>query len=58
MLNLSGECPVCDYSLLGRWITGIMGVVAVGFFTIPFGLMSGSFENFLEEAHNKHTVTQ
>eukprot|EP00971_Amphidinium_carterae_P188901 3750213-Amphidinium_carterae.1 len=40
-----GECPVVDYGLAGRWMTGAMGVVGVGFFTIPFGLMSGGFED-------------
>jgi len=48
LLNLTGECPVVDYGLAGRWMTGAMGVVGVGFFTIPFGLMSGGFEEYLE----------
>lgn len=49
MLNLTGECPIVDYGLMGRWVTGLMGLLAVGFFTVPFGLMSGGFEEYLQD---------
>ena len=39
LLNLSGEAPLCHYSLPGKCIVGIMGIFATGFFGIPIGLL-------------------
>eukprot|EP00397_Hematodinium_sp_SG-2012_P001397 GEMP01001399.1.p1 GENE.GEMP01001399.1~~GEMP01001399.1.p1 ORF type:complete len:1177 (+),score=258.16 GEMP01001399.1:112-3642(+) len=49
LLNLTGESPLSDYSTVGRWITGIMGLVAVGFVTIPMGVLGNGFADWLDE---------
>ncbi|CAE8668111.1 unnamed protein product, partial [Polarella glacialis] len=49
LLNLSGECPLVDYTIGGRWLIALMGLLAVGLFTVPFGLLSGGFEAYLED---------
>ena len=47
LLNLSGESPLCDYSLMGRITTGFMGLIAVAFVTIPMGVLGAGFEDWL-----------
>jgi len=49
LLNLTGEAPLSDYSCAGRWITGLMGCVAVAFVTIPMGVLGNGFSSYLEE---------
>lgn len=44
LLNLSGESPLAQYSLLGKIITGIIGLFATGLFGIPIGVLgAGKF---------------
>jgi len=31
LLNLSGESPLCQYSLIGKVITGLLGLFATGY---------------------------
>ena len=40
LLNLSGESPLCKYRLVGRVLTGLIGIVATGLFAIPIGVLS------------------
>lgn len=49
LLNLSGESPVCDYTVWGKVITAVVGVTAVGWFGIPVGLLGAAFEEFVSE---------
>jgi len=37
LLNLSGECPLCDFTAYGKIITGCIGIFAVGLFGVPIG---------------------
>jgi hypothetical protein len=49
LLNLSGEAPLCQYTVPGKIISGIMGLVGVGFVSIPMGLLGGAFEEEVED---------
>ncbi|CAM9346447.1 unnamed protein product, partial [Phaeothamnion confervicola] len=49
LLNLSGEAPLCDYTMWGKLITGVLGCVAVGVFAIPVGLIGAGYEAWIEE---------
>lgn len=49
LLNLSGEAPLCQYSLWGKVITGILGLFATGVFGIPIGILGAGFEELVEE---------
>lgn len=37
LLNLSGEAPLCQYSIPGKVAVGILGVFATAIFGIPIG---------------------
>eukprot|EP00656_Telonema_subtile_P019556 TRINITY_DN2078_c0_g1_i5.p1 TRINITY_DN2078_c0_g1~~TRINITY_DN2078_c0_g1_i5.p1 ORF type:complete len:990 (+),score=271.81 TRINITY_DN2078_c0_g1_i5:278-3247(+) len=49
LLNLTGEVPLDAYTNWGKLINGIIGIVAVGSFSIPVGLLGAGFENWIEE---------
>lgn len=49
LLNLTGESPVCDYTNAGKLITGFMGLIGVGFTTIPMGVLGAGFQDWLSE---------
>jgi hypothetical protein len=49
MLNLSGENPLAQYSLVGKIATGILGLFATAIFGIPIGILGGGFEEVVEE---------
>eukprot|EP00960_Hanusia_phi_P001230 33801-Hanusia_phi.AAC.1 len=53
LLNLCGEVPLCDYSPLGKVISGVMGVLAVGTFAIPIGILGNGFEEWATERYSK-----
>lgn len=50
LLNLTGEAPLSDYSVWGRWISGTMGLIAVGVVTIPMGVLGNGFQDWLDES--------
>jgi hypothetical protein len=49
MLNLSGEAPLCDYTLFGRVIVGMLSIVAVAVFAVPVGALGAGFEGVISE---------
>jgi hypothetical protein len=49
LLNLSGEAPLCQYSVWGKVVTGILGLFATGIFGIPIGILGAGFEEVVEE---------
>ena len=49
LLNLSGEAPLCQYSVWGKVATGILGLFATGIFGIPIGILGAGFEQVVEE---------
>ena len=49
LLNLSGEAPLGDYTVMGKIITSFMGLVGVGFVTIPMGVLGSGFQDLLED---------
>ena len=46
-LNLSGEFPLCFYSPIGKFVTGIMSLFASGLFGIPMGVLGAGFEEMV-----------
>eukprot|EP00927_Polykrikos_kofoidii_P039095 TRINITY_DN3352_c0_g1_i1.p1 TRINITY_DN3352_c0_g1~~TRINITY_DN3352_c0_g1_i1.p1 ORF type:complete len:1262 (+),score=173.67 TRINITY_DN3352_c0_g1_i1:129-3788(+) len=53
LLNLSGECPLCSYTAPGQIVVGIIGVVAVGFVSIPIGILSAGLQEFFAGDDNE-----
>lgn len=51
LLNLTGEVPLCDYTPWGKVVSGIMGVVAVGSFAIPIGILGAGFEDWVSSRY-------
>mmetsp|Transcript_21568 Transcript_21568/g.31362 ORF Transcript_21568/g.31362 Transcript_21568/m.31362 type:complete len:1172 (-) Transcript_21568:211-3726(-) len=49
LLNLSGEAPLCDYTLVGRIIVGFLSIVAVAVFAVPVGALGAGFEGVISE---------
>jgi len=49
LLNLSGESPLCNYSVLGKISTGIIGLFATALFGIPIGVLGAGFEEVIDE---------
>jgi hypothetical protein len=49
LLNLSGESPLAQYSIPGKFATGIMGLFATAIFGIPIGVLGAGFESVIEE---------
>jgi hypothetical protein len=49
LLNLSGESPLCNYSLFGKIVTGVVGLFASGLFGIPIGIIGSGFEKVIAE---------
>mmetsp|Transcript_6366 Transcript_6366/g.13166 ORF Transcript_6366/g.13166 Transcript_6366/m.13166 type:complete len:767 (-) Transcript_6366:464-2764(-) len=49
LLNLSGECPLAQYSVVGKFATGLLGLFATAIFGIPIGILGGGFEEVVEE---------
>ena len=43
LLNLSGECPLCDFTVGGKIVTAIIGIFAVGIFGVPVGVFEVRF---------------
>eukprot|EP00978_Attheya_sp_CCMP212_P005123 scaffold11316_cov60-Attheya_sp.AAC.6 len=50
LLNLSGESPLCQYSIWGKVVTGIIGLFASGVFGIPIGVLGSGFEEIVVES--------
>jgi hypothetical protein len=49
LLNLSGEAPLCQYSIPGKVATGILGLFATAVFGIPIGILGAGFEEVIED---------
>lgn len=49
LLNLTGESPLAHYSVWGKIITGILGLLATGLFGIPIGVLGAGFETLVSE---------
>ena len=49
LLNLSGESPLCNYSVLGKILTGVIGLFATALFGIPIGVLGAGLEEVIEE---------
>lgn len=49
LLNLSGESPLAQYSIPGKFATGILGLFATAVFGIPIGILGSGFESVIEE---------
>eukprot|EP00927_Polykrikos_kofoidii_P086361 TRINITY_DN964_c0_g4_i1.p1 TRINITY_DN964_c0_g4~~TRINITY_DN964_c0_g4_i1.p1 ORF type:complete len:1265 (+),score=230.66 TRINITY_DN964_c0_g4_i1:161-3955(+) len=48
LLNLSGEVPLNAYTPMGQVTIGVMGVVAVGFVSIPIGVISAGLKDHFD----------
>lgn len=48
LLNLTGEAPLADYTVAGKIITALMGILAVGVFAVPTGLIAAGFSDWVE----------
>lgn len=55
LLNLSGEAPLAQYSLVGKIATGILGLFATGIFGIPIGILGAGFEQVVAEENKDNT---
>ena len=53
LLNLSGESPLCDYTVVGKITTGMLGIFAVGWFSIPVGLVGAGFEEWIDSLEDE-----
>jgi len=49
LLNLSGEVPLSDFTVGGRIVCGVMGIIAVGLFSIPVGIIGDGFADWADE---------
>lgn len=49
LLNLTGEAPLCQYSVWGKIATGLLGLFATGVFGIPIGILGAGFEEIVQE---------
>ena len=49
LLNMSGEAPLCDYTLFGRFVVGMLSIVAVAVFAVPVGALGAGFEGVISE---------
>jgi len=49
LLNLSGEAPLADYTLVGRFVVGFLSIVAVAVFAVPVGAIGSAFEEIIGE---------
>jgi hypothetical protein len=52
LLNMSGEAPLCDYTLPGRFIVGLLSITATAIFAIPVGAIGAGFEGVVGEIAN------
>mmetsp|Transcript_58146 Transcript_58146/g.138379 ORF Transcript_58146/g.138379 Transcript_58146/m.138379 type:complete len:1236 (+) Transcript_58146:117-3824(+) len=51
MLNLSGESPLCFYTVAGKFVTAVIGLCAVSFIGIPIGILGAGFQDWVSEHH-------
>mmetsp|Transcript_3570 Transcript_3570/g.8948 ORF Transcript_3570/g.8948 Transcript_3570/m.8948 type:complete len:1217 (+) Transcript_3570:60-3710(+) len=51
LLNLSGECPLCFYTVAGKFVTALIGLCAVSFIGIPIGILGAGFQDWVSEHH-------
>lgn len=51
MLNLSGECPLANYTTPGKIIIGIIGLFATAIFGVPIGILGAGFEELIAEKY-------
>ncbi|CAE7409298.1 Shal [Symbiodinium microadriaticum] len=58
LLNLSGEAPLCEYTPVGKFISALMGLIGVGFVTIPMGLLGSGFQDYLEQEDDDDPVAK
>jgi hypothetical protein len=49
LLNLTGESPLAQYSVWGKIITGMLGLLATGLFGIPIGVLGAGFEMLVSD---------
>lgn len=49
LLNLSGEAPLCQYTVAGKVITTIIALFGVGFVSIPMGLLGDGFQDKVDD---------
>ncbi|CAM9338942.1 unnamed protein product [Ectocarpus sp. 6 AP-2014] len=55
LILLTGDYPLIDFTLLGRYINFVQIFVAVGVVAVPSGLIANGFSQVLEESRNaKH----
>jgi hypothetical protein len=55
LLNLSGEAPLCQYSVPGKVATGLLGLFATAVFGIPIGILGAGFEEVIgDENQDDH----
>jgi hypothetical protein len=49
LLNLQGEAPLADYTVLGKVVTALLGMFAVGVFAVPTGIVASQFSGFVDD---------
>ncbi|KAA8491871.1 Potassium voltage-gated channel subfamily KQT member 4 [Porphyridium purpureum] len=49
-LMLTGEYPLVDFTVAGRWIAAFIAVIAVAFFAVPTGVLGSGFVKAVERA--------
>mmetsp|Transcript_9864 Transcript_9864/g.25093 ORF Transcript_9864/g.25093 Transcript_9864/m.25093 type:complete len:292 (+) Transcript_9864:173-1048(+) len=50
LLMLTGEFPIADFSLAGRFIAGFIAVVAVAIFAVPTAVLGSGFVKAVQQA--------
>lgn len=53
LLNLTGESPLCDFTLGGKIVTAFMGIFGVGVFAIPIGLFGAAWEDAVSSINDE-----
>jgi hypothetical protein len=54
LLNLQGEAPLADYTVLGKVITALLGMFAVGVFAVPTGIVASQFSGFVDDRQEQY----
>jgi hypothetical protein len=49
LLNLQGEAPLADFTVLGKVVTALLGMFAVGVFAVPTGIVASQFSGFVDD---------
>jgi hypothetical protein len=52
LLMLTGEFPLADFTVAGRFISGFIAVGAVAIFAVPTAVLGSGFIKAVQQAHH------